>query len=203
MSGLNTPGEPDSPDDPDLAEIVGGGASAFGIAVVVSDAERQDIGEVAVLTLVSSVTAHTGGSQPGAEGVDVLISRMLAEGFALVDSFTPVALLELPTPEAWRRSVSEDGMRLAITEPDGAFYLGEMGASPPPGWYDALTRRQRLVVLMASNLNRADSIKDSLDNARQFGNVVGALLPVTPQRPDNGRRATRTILRWLWSSCSE
>jgi hypothetical protein len=138
MSGLNTPGEPDSPDDPDLAEIVGGGASAFGIAVVVSDAERQDIGEVAVLTLVPSVTAHTGGSQLGAEVVDVLISRMLAEGFALVDSFTPAALLELPTPDAWRLSVSEDGMRIAITEPDGAFYLGEMGASPPPGWYDPL-----------------------------------------------------------------
>jgi hypothetical protein len=179
MSDPNTAGEPDEPDDPDLAEVLDGGASAFGIAVVVSDAERQDIGEVAVLTIVSSVTAHTSDTQPGAESVDVLISGMLAKGFALVSSFTPAALLELPTPDAWRLTLSRDGMRIAITEPDGAFYVGEVGASLPPGWYAALHRRQRLVVLMASNLSPADTIKDSLDAAHQLGNVVGAVLRVT------------------------
>jgi hypothetical protein len=147
----------------------------------VSEAARPDIGEVAVLTVVSAVTAHTSDTQPGAERVDVLISRMLAKGFALVTSFTPAALLELPTPHGWRLAVSADGLRVVITEPDGLCYVGEVGASLPPGWYAALTRRQRLVVLMASNLAPADSIKDSLDEARQFGNVVGAVLPVAPR----------------------
>jgi hypothetical protein len=104
-----------------------------------------------------------------------------AKGFALVSSFTPAALLELPTPDAWLLTLSGDGMRVAITEHDEAFYVGEVGASLPPGWYDALNRRQRLVVLLASNLSPADSIKDSLDTARQLGNVVGAVLPVSLQ----------------------
>jgi hypothetical protein len=178
MRDLDTSGEADLPDDPDLAEVLDGGATAFGIAVVVSDAAREDIGEVAVLTVVSPVTAHSSDTQPGSESVDVLISGMLAKGFALVTSFTPATLLELPTPDAWRLTLSVDGMRVAITEPDGAFYIGEVGGSLPPGWYDALNRRQRLVVLMASNLSPADTIKDSLDAARTFANVVGAVLPV-------------------------
>jgi hypothetical protein len=169
---------PGEPDEPDLSQLLSASVPAFAVAAVVSDAERPDLGEVAVLAIVPTLTIHT-TTQPGQASVDLFVSSLLSKGLALAGSFTPAALLELPTPQGWRLSVVDDST-VSITEPDGVLYFGQLGAHLPPGWHAALARHHRLVLLMASNLGSGETVRAFLDSARRQGNVVGAsLVPQT------------------------
>lgn len=71
----------DGPFDPDgfPAEL-----TIWATPGVVLDAARSDLGTVAVLTAVPSITAHTSDDHPGAELVNVIAASLLGSGFALV-----------------------------------------------------------------------------------------------------------------------
>lgn len=171
MPEPNPPGEPD---EPDLSTLLNAPVPAVAVAAVVSDTERPDLGDVAVLTLMPAITIHRSAG-PDHDTVDRYVSNLLRKGLALVGSLTPAALLELPTPRGWRLSIADDAT-VSITEPEGALYFGNLDTHLPPGWHAALARHHKLVLLIASNVGSGDTVRAVLDSARRHGHVVGASL---------------------------
>lgn len=154
---------------------------------VIDDPARPDLGPIAVLMLVPSITMHTSDDHPGAEQIDVIISDLLRSGFGLVSRLDPAELVELPTLDDWAALLDHDGQNLQITEPGGpSLYDGDLGAAPPDRWHGALHRRQLLVALIGSAVDiGAVDRGDRIDRAAGSGGVVGAQLPLrVVTRPD-------------------
>ncbi|MGH3611183.1 MAG: hypothetical protein ACRDRK_00885 [Pseudonocardia sp.] len=146
---------------------------------VIADPARPDLGSIAVLMLVPSITAHTSDDHPGAEQIDVIISDLLRSGFGLVSRLEPAELAELPTLGEWSALLGHNGQYLQITEPGGTLYDGDLGGAPPEGWHAALHRRRRLVALVGSAVDiGAVNRGDRIDQAAGTGGVVGAQLPL-------------------------
>jgi hypothetical protein len=165
------------PIDPELAAALEGAMTISASPALVEDDTRPDIGPVAVLTMAPSISVHTSDDRPGAELVDVVAAALLGMGFALVTTLGSAELAALPLLPDWRATLG--GNLLAIHEPDGMFYDGDLG-HPPPGWCQALQRSGRLVVLVGSTLalDRGDRY-GQLTAASRAGEIVGARLPLT------------------------
>lgn len=139
------------PIDPELAAALEGAMIIAASPALVEDDTRRDLGPVAVLTMALSISVHTSDDRPGAERVDVVASALLGIGFALVTTLGSAKLAALPLLSDWRATLEGTGNLLAIHEPGGMFYDGDLG-HPPPGWRQALQRSGRLVVLVGSTL---------------------------------------------------
>ncbi|HEX4246963.1 MAG TPA: hypothetical protein VH008_03790 [Pseudonocardia sp.] len=159
------------------------GALADGVTIwaapgLVTDVTRPDLGAVAALTCVPSVTVHASDDHPGAEPVDMIASNLLGQGFALLTAFDPAALVGLPILERWVGALTPDGRRLTVVEPAGVLYDGDLSAVPA-GWYDAVDRRGLLVLLVSSDAGlRGPGPVTSMDAARRAGNVVAAQIRI-------------------------
>jgi hypothetical protein len=171
----------DSIDPADLADEL----TIWASPGVIDDPARPDLGPIAVLTLVPSITAHTSDDHPGAEQIDVIISDLLRSGFGLVSRLEAAELAELPTLGDWSALLDHNGQYLQITKPGGTLYDGDLGAAPPEGWHAALRRRRRLVTLVGSALDiGAVDCGARIDRAAGTGGVVGAQLPFLVTRRD-------------------
>ncbi|MGH3569238.1 MAG: hypothetical protein ACRDRH_25080 [Pseudonocardia sp.] len=152
---------------------------------VIDDPARPDLGPIAVLMLVPSITAHTSDDHPGAEPIDIIVSDLLSSGFTLVSRLVSAELAELPTLGDWSALLDHDRQHLQITGPGGTLYDGDLGAAPPEGWRAALHRRRRLVALVGSAVDiGAVNRGDRIDEAAGTGGVVGAQLPLQVTRLD-------------------
>jgi hypothetical protein len=152
---------------------------------VIDDPARPDLGPIAVLTLVPSITAYTRDDHPGAEQVDVIISDLLRSGFDLVSRLEAAELVGLPTLGDWSALLEHNGQYLQITKPGGTLYDGDLGAAPPVGWHAALRRRRRLVALVGSAMDIAAVDRGArIDQAAGTGGLVGAQLPLLVTRRD-------------------
>jgi hypothetical protein len=153
---------------------------------VLDDPARADLGPIAVLTLVPSITAHTSDGHPGAERIDVIISGLLGSGFGLVSRLQPAELADLPTLDDWSARLDDHGQHLQITQPSGTLlYDGDLGAAPPQGWHAALRQRRRLITLVSSTVHlEALDRGTRIDEAAGSGGVVGAQLPLLGTHPD-------------------
>ncbi len=99
--------------------------------VVVDDA-RPDLGAVAVLTAVPSITVHTSDEHPGAEVVDVILSGMLESGFALVVTADPAELTGLPLLRGWEAVLDAGGQHTVELPAITARGVGDKGIQRPP-----------------------------------------------------------------------
>lgn len=159
---------------------------------VITDPERPELGEFATLTVVSSVSAYTADPTPGADPVDVLLSGLLARGYALLPALNVEEFLALPVLEHWTVHHHADGV-LHVAEPAGVFYLGDLGAAAPPRWEPSLRQRGWLVVLVCAgvDLHRPDR-NARIVRAIRRGNVIAAQIPLA----DSARGPTRQGPHW-------
>jgi hypothetical protein len=164
---------------------------------IIDDQARRHLGSLPLLTLVPSIRAHTSNPRTGAEQIDVIAASLLRAGFAVLPVLDMDALSVLPPLLDWQVGVQPDEGRLQILEPTGTtLYDGDLGASPPPGWYPAVHRRRNLVVLVANGLDLTTSDRhDQIQRAAIDGRIVGAHLPLVAaprdhvhhRRPRGGR----------------
>lgn len=163
------------PDPPALAD----GVSIWAAPGLVTDATRPDLGPIAALTCVPSVSLHASDGHPGAEPVDLIASNLLGQGFALLTAFDPATLVGLPILERWVGALTPDGRRLTVLEPAGVLYDGDLATTVPAGWHDAVDRRGLLVLLVSSDAGlRGPGQVTSMDAARRAGNVVAAQIRI-------------------------
>jgi len=150
---------------------------------LVTDPARPDLGSIAALTVLPSLSLHTSDEHPGAEPVDVIASNLLAQGFALLTAFDPASLVALPILREWVGAVSPDGRRLTVVTPIGTLYDGELAEQIPPRWHEAINRRGLLVLLVSTDATlRGPGQVTSMDDARQAGNIVAAQIRVQRHR---------------------
>jgi hypothetical protein len=164
----------DSSAFPDPAALADG-VTIWAAPGLVTDAGRPDLGAIAALTCVPSVSLHASDDHPGADPVDLIASNLLGQGFALLTAFDPATLAGLPILERWVGALTPDGRRLTVVEPAGVLYDGELATTVPAGWYEAIDRRGLLVLLVSSDAGvRGPGQVTSMDDARRAGNVVAA-----------------------------
>ena len=87
--------------------------------------------------MVPSITAHTHDDYPGAEPIDLVLSSLLAQGFALLAGFGPMELVELPVLVGWSARLDSTGQLLELGKPDEVLYDGNLGPAVPMGWHRA------------------------------------------------------------------
>jgi hypothetical protein len=69
-------------------------------------------------------------------------------------------------------------------------YDGDLGDAVPPGWHDAVRRRQRLVLLVGSAIDLwSEGRTERIAAARRSGRVVGAQVPLRVA-PRSSHRST-------------
>jgi hypothetical protein len=128
---------------------------------------------------ITSFTVHTSDSRPGAELVDVVLSSLLGQGFALLTSFDGPGLAELPLLADWSAQLDHGGQLLQLLEPGGSLYDGDLGAAVPDGWDETVRGRGQLVVLVGSAIDLGiEDRSERIEDARRAGGVVGAQVPV-------------------------
>jgi hypothetical protein len=71
-------------DPTDPAEVFPGGLTIWASPGLVTDLTRPDLGAIAALTVVPSLSAHTQDERPGAELIDLIASVLLGQGFQLL-----------------------------------------------------------------------------------------------------------------------
>lgn len=76
--------------------LPGDGLTIWAFPGLVTDAARPELGPVAALSVVPSMSVRIRDDHPGAELVDVIASTLLGQGFELVADFDPATLVELP-----------------------------------------------------------------------------------------------------------
>jgi hypothetical protein len=171
-------------------EALASGVTIWAAPGVVVDDDRPDLGTVAVLTAVPSITVHTSDAHLGAEVVDVILSGMLESGFALVVTADPAELAGLPLLPGWEAVLDAGGQQLQVLEPGGSMYDGDLGEAVPPGWHDAVRRRARLVILVGSAIDLwSEARTERIAAARRSGRVVGAQVPLRVA-PGSSQRST-------------
>lgn len=164
------------PPDPELVAALSEAITLWGTPGLLEDPDRPDLGALALLALVPTITVQTRDEHPGAELIDVVASSLLGSGFGLLARLEPAELAALPLLADWYVELDPDGGVLRIVEPTGTLYDGDLGPRPPAGWHDALHRRGRLIVLFGSGIDGgADGREDHLAGA---GGLVGAQLPI-------------------------
>jgi hypothetical protein len=128
---------------------------------------------------ITSFTVHTSDSRPGAELVDVVLSSLLGQGFALLTSFDGPGLAALPLLADWSAQLDHGGQLLQLLEPGGSLYDGGLGAVVPEGWNETVRGRGQLVVLVGSAIDLGLGDRTEwIEDARRAGGVVGAQVPV-------------------------
>jgi hypothetical protein len=163
---------------PDPA-VLADGVTIWAAPGLVTDATRPDLGAIAALTCVPSMTLHASDDHPGADPVDLVASNLLGQGFALLTAFDPATLVALPILEHWVCALTPDGRRLTVLEPAGVLYDGDLASAVPAGWHDAVDRRGLLVLLVSTDTGlRGPGQVTSMDSARRAGNVVAAQVRV-------------------------
>lgn len=169
-------------------EALASGVTIWAAPAVVVDDARPDLGAVAVLTAVPSITVHTSDEHPGAEAVDVILSGLLESGFELVVTTDPAELTGLPLLRDWEAVLDAGGQQLQVLEPGGSMYDGDLGEAVPPGWHDAVRRRARLVLLVASAIDLwSEARTERIAAARGSGRVVGAQVALRGAPPSSQR----------------
>jgi hypothetical protein len=177
-------------DPADPAEVFPGGLTIWASPGLVTDLSRPDLGAIAALTVVPSLSAHTRDEHPGAELVDVIATALLGQGFELLAEFDPATLVELPILPGWSDRFSLDGRELLITEPGGVLYDGDLGPGVPDGWHIAVAARGLLVLLVSGDIHLDGAgYAGSMDAARRAGNVVAAQIRTCPTRTARWSRA--------------
>jgi hypothetical protein len=83
------------------------------------DPARPDLGSIAALTVLPSLRLRTGDEHPGADPVDVIVSHLLAQGFALLAAFDPASLVALPILRERVGALSPNGRHLTVVTPGG------------------------------------------------------------------------------------
>jgi hypothetical protein len=170
--------------------------------LVLDDHRDPDLGALAVLAIVPTrpqvippdqrdPSAHRDHRE---EDIDFYSMAMLSQGFGLVTSAHPAALLALPDPGRWTARWTRDRRHLAIQHADNpAIHLASPTATSPRGWVEAVHRQRRVVLLMASTDVASTDAPDpadtphtlaepaeTLERARRDGRLTGAALPATP-----------------------
>jgi hypothetical protein len=74
---------------------------------------------------ITSFTVHTSDSRVGAELVDVVLSSLLGQGFALLTSFDGPGLAALPLLADWSAKLDHGGQLLQLLEPGGSLSTTE------------------------------------------------------------------------------
>jgi len=162
--------------DPDM---LGDGVTIWASPALVTDPARPDLGTVAALTCLPSVSVHTSDDYPGADLVDLIASSLLSQGFELLAAFDPATLVRVPILQHWVGSLTTDGRHLTVTTPGGALYDGDLATETPPGWHDAIDRRGLLVLLVTSDATLlGPGHVTSMEDARRAGNIVAAQIRV-------------------------
>jgi hypothetical protein len=168
------------PLDPDL---LAAGVTIWASPGLVTDPARPDLGSIAALTVLPSLTLHTSDEHPGADPVDVIASNLLAQGFALLAAFDPASLVALPILREWVGALSPNGRHLTVVTPHGTLYDGELAEQVPPHWHETIHRRGLLVLLVTTDTTlRGPGQVTSLEDARQAGNIVAAQIRVQRHR---------------------
>jgi hypothetical protein len=140
--------------------------------------DRAGAEVLGLLTLVPAVLVQTCDGYPGAELVDVVVTALLAAGFAMLARPTPAELVALPTPPGWTAVLAEDDSRLHITEPAGSFFDGDVGPAPPTGWHTALEARRELFVLFGTAGGAGAWDAGGAVGGRGAASLVGARVPL-------------------------
>lgn len=167
------------PPDPELVGALSEAITLWGTPGLLEDPDRPDLGALALLALVPTITVQTRDEHPGAELIDIVASSLLGSGFGLLARLEPADLAALPLLADCYVELDPDGRVLRIVEPTGTLYDGDLGPRPPTGWHDALRHRGRLIMLFGSAVDiGATDREDRLDQAAGAGGLVGAQLPL-------------------------
>jgi hypothetical protein len=147
---------------------------------------------------ITPFTMHTSDSRAGAELVDVVLSSLLGQGFALLTSFDGPGLAALPPLADRSAQLDHGGPLLQLLEPGGSLYDGDLGAAVSDRWHKAVRGRGQLVVLVGSAIDLGlEDRTERTEAARRAGGVAGAQVPVH-EVDLRGRSYPTTVIAASW-----